>query len=162
MQLNLQKLIFTYKLSNFNLFVFNVIVPRKKERLKMQVLNSTSPSFKGYDYIPCLMNKGQIALAEKVFQSAQKSDIYKKADECMVDLVAMPAKDNAIIVAFHDVHNDSYAGKNRNLLKTTFRLTDTKENFAKKQQKLLSDLCNYLAESLNINVNVKAKAGKRS
>ena len=126
----------------------------------MQVSNNSSPSFKGYDYIPCLMNKGQIALAEKVFQSAQKSDIYKKADECMIDLVALPAKDNAIMIAFHDVHHDSYASKNRNLLKTTFRFTDTKESFAKKQQKLLSDLCDYLAESFNI--NIKAKAGKRS
>lgn len=131
----------------------------KKKGYSMQILNSTSPSFQGFDYIPCIMNRKQIELAEKVFHSVEKSDIFKKADECMVDLTAMPGKDNSIIVAFHDIFHDSYANKNHTMLKTTFRLTDTKESFVKKQKKVLADLCDYLAESLK--VNIKVKAGKR-
>jgi len=131
--------------------------PDKKKGCVMQAISNTSPSFQGFDYIPCLMSKKQIELAEKVFHSVEKSDIFQKADECMVDMVAMPAKDNSIMIDFHNFYNDSYANKNNNLLKTTFRPTDTKAGFIKKEKKVLAELCDYLTELLNINTIVKTE-----
>ena len=47
----------------------------------MQVFNNSSPSFTGFDYIPCIMNKKQVALAEKIYKNIADSDVFKKADD---------------------------------------------------------------------------------
>ncbi len=131
--------------------------PLKKKGQKMQVSNNSSPSFKGFDYIPCIMNRKQIALAEKIYKNVANSDVFKKADECLVDLTAVPGKDNDILVLIHNIYSGAIARKNHNWLKTTFKVTDSSESFGKKSQKLLDNLNNYLIESFNIRVKAERK-----
>ncbi len=123
----------------------------------MQVFNNSSPSFTGFDYIPCIMNKKQVALAEKIYKNIADSDVFKKADECLLDLAAIPGKDNDILVIIRNLYTDSIARKNHDWLKTTFKTTDSNERFCKKSQKLLDNLNDYLVE----NFNIKLKAGRK-
>lgn len=115
----------------------------------MQISNSKSPAFKGYDYIPCVMNKKQIDAAEKIFRSVVNSPVYKKADECLIDIQVMPKDENKIILFLHDIYNEQDVRGIKQLLKTTFNVDDSKY-FDQNIKKVIENIRKCLHDKFNI------------